>query len=144
MKTLPFVTTTISANKTVAQVQAMLIGAGAGQILIEAKNGEVVGLSFKIMVNMAGNEVEIPVKMPARIDAVEKLLPAKKENWRRREQASKVAWRIIYHWTKAQLAIIDTGMVDIAEVFMPYIRLAKGDTVYEKLKAGEMTKLLNS
>lgn len=48
-----------------------------------------------------------------------------------REQARRVAWRQLYRWVQAQVALIQTGMVKTQEVFMPYLRTSTGQTVYE-------------
>ena len=49
-----------------------------------------------------------------------------------REQANRVAWRQIVRWVEAQVAIIDTGMVHRAEVFLPYlVESEKGPTMFE-------------
>lgn len=37
------------------------------------------------------------------------------------EQANRVAWRIAHDWLRAQLAIIDAGMVTLPEVMFPYL-----------------------
>jgi hypothetical protein len=36
------------------------------------------------------------------------------------QQAERIAWRQILRWLQAQLALIETGMVDAPEVFFPY------------------------
>jgi hypothetical protein len=38
----------------------------------------------------------------------------------KREQAARIACRIIPNWEEAQLAIIETGLVDLKQVFLPY------------------------
>jgi len=45
-----------------------------------------------------------------------------------------VAWRQILRWIEAQLALVDTEMVQIQEVFMPYLQMNTGQTLYEKLE----------
>ena len=48
----------------------------------------------------------------------------------RREQAYRTAWRIIKDWVDAQMALLETEMVDFEEVFMPYI-LSGRETLYQ-------------
>lgn len=50
------------------------------------------------------------------------------------QHANRVAWRIIKDWIEAQLAIVEAGMVDMAEVFMPYQLMSSGETMYEVMQ----------
>ena len=50
------------------------------------------------------------------------------------EQARRVAWRQILRWVQAQMALIEVGMVDIKEVFMPYIMVSQEQTLYDQIK----------
>lgn len=47
------------------------------------------------------------------------------------DKARRVAWRQIYRWVQAQLALVDTEMVKVEEVFFPYIQTKNGHTLYE-------------
>jgi peroxiredoxin family protein len=51
-----------------------------------------------------------------------------------KEQAERVAWRILKDWVEAQMALLDIEMVKMEEIFMPYIVDQKGQTLYEKLE----------
>jgi hypothetical protein len=42
-----------------------------------------------------------------------------------------VAWRQILRWVQAQMALVETKMVKVEEVFLPYIQGPGGQTVYE-------------
>ena len=58
----------------------------------------------------------------------------------RRQQATRVAWRILKDWIEAQLALLDTGMVELEEIFLPY--MLQGDqTLYQALQAGNFKAL---
>ncbi|MDD4980682.1 MAG: hypothetical protein PHC54_05390 [Candidatus Omnitrophica bacterium] len=51
------------------------------------------------------------------------------------QQAKRVAWRQILRWVEAQMALVETNMVKIQEVFMPYIQMTiSGQTLYEKIE----------
>lgn len=123
-------TTSISAEKTVYEIQSKLAKAGAHQILHEYDGfGNVSALSFRINTKF-GN---VAFRLPANISAVEAVL---KRQFRRgkfstTEQATKVGWRILKDWVEAQLALVETGMVTIEQVFLPYAQDNKGQTVYE-------------
>jgi hypothetical protein len=48
-----------------------------------------------------------------------------------REHAERVAWRHLLRWVQTQLAMVDAGMVQTREVFLPYLQEASGMTVFE-------------
>lgn len=129
-------TTEISPETTVAQITKLLMQKGASAILTEMENGTVEALSFKYKVG----DNFLPFRLPCRWKNIETLL-AKRANlhgWspaKRREgiqlKAKRVAWRQILRWIEAQLALVDTSMVKIEEVFFPYIQAPDGETLFE-------------
>lgn len=130
-------TTKVSATSTAAEIQTLLVEAGARQVLTEYDDTrEVSGIHFILPVSGQS----IPFKMPVR---VEKLTAhfAKKRSLRygkratrdsARDKAKRVAWRQLLRWVEAQLAFIDAGMASTEEVFMPYIEVVPGKTMYER------------
>jgi len=133
-------TTKIEAGKTVAEIQALL---GSSQLVrathAEYKDGKVVALGFVILVNGS----DLPFRLPARIEPVFRHLQRRRSPSHRLraadrdlEQAVRVAWRQILRWVQAQLALVECGMVDIAEVFLPYALLPDmRTTLWQKLQA---------
>jgi hypothetical protein len=138
-------TTSISGEKTVSEIQAKLAQAGARQVLHEYDPlGNVSALSFRIQTQFG----EIAFQLPANISAVEATLKKQARSGkipRRFEndpaQAARVAWRILKDWVEAQLALIETGMVTVEQVFLPYAQNAIGQTVYESLLEKRFTGL---
>ncbi len=125
-------TTTISVEKTINEIQKILSTHKAKAILTEYDDfGQVSVLSFKIE-TIHG---EIGIKLPARQDNVLKILQIqKKKNTKikaTKDQAERTAWRNIKDWIDAQMALVDTEMVEIDEVFLPYILNKNGSTLYE-------------
>lgn len=51
-----------------------------------------------------------------------------------KEQAERVAWRILKDWVEAQMALLDIQMVRFEEIFLPYIETGNGQTIYERLE----------
>lgn len=107
--------------------------------MTEYENGEVVALSFKIITKQG----ELGIKLPANIDRVLQVLKnQRKKNSQvkdTREQATRTAWRIIKDWVDAQMAILDTEMVEMQEIFLPYILNNKGQTLYQVFKNNQLT-----
>jgi len=122
-------TTTVTAPKSIGEIQGMLVAHGATHILMDYKDGEAVGLAFMVKTNYG----EVPFSLPANIDRVQAVL--NKQRVRTtvgRELASRVAWRILKDWVRAQMAILETEMVTIDQVFLPYMQVGKqGKTLYE-------------
>jgi len=122
-------TTTVTAPKSIGEIQGMLVAHGATHILMDYKDGEAVGLAFMVKTNYG----EVPFSLPANIDRVQAVL--NKQRVRTtvgRELASRVAWRILKDWVRAQMAILETEMVTIDQVFLPYMQVGKqGKTLYQ-------------
>lgn len=127
-------TTMINPAKTVSEIQTILGSYGANAILINYEGGEVSAISFKISVN----NQDVPFLLPCRWKFIFKALTGrdyenvKPENWQKSiPQAKRVAWRQILRWVQAQLALTETNMVSIQEVFLPYMQSRTGKTLYE-------------
>lgn len=127
-------TTTIEAYKTVSEIENILVKHKATSIM-KNYNGEAIE-SLSFLVDVGYNQ--IPIKMPAKVDECLKVLQnEKKKNSKvkaTREQAERVAWRILKDWIEAQMALLDINMVKMEEVFMPYIVDKTGQTLFEKLE----------
>lgn len=133
-------TTQIDAGKTVAELSHLLGKAGCQKVLVDYDAGEPAALTFAITVQAR----PMFFTLPANIDGVLKALkrdrvPGKYQNI---AQARRVAWRIIKVWCEAQLAIIDAGQAQLAEVFLPYAQTPSGQTLYRAIESGNL-KLLN-
>jgi hypothetical protein len=50
------------------------------------------------------------------------------------EQALRVSWRILKDWVEAQIAIVETKMVQIEQVFLPYAIMPDGRMLYERVR----------
>lgn len=126
-------TTKIDADRTAGEIAKMLVKAGAKSVLTEYDKDDcyITSLSFKL--NVHGNDLAI--KLPCDWKPVLQILEDDKKVPRRliiREQAIRVAWRIVKDWVEAQLAIIETKMVKTEEVFLPYALTRNGETFFQK------------
>ena len=120
--------------RSLANIDRVLMKAGAAHIIKEIAEGEVVGVTFGIAID--GKEV--PFRLPARVPEVLKILElnlslrAKAETRRKLpEQAQRTAWKNVSDWIEVQLALIETGQVELKEVMMPYLDLGKRGTLFE-------------
>lgn len=134
-------TTEIAAEKSAAEVSSLLVQAGATSVSVRYDGGKIVGMMWTMRVGPG----ELPFTMPARVEPVYKLLLSRRTGYqddeakaRVRAQAERVAWRQLLRWVQAQLAMIEVGMAQRGEVFMPYIRHADGTTFYEYFESKQL------
>jgi len=71
-----------------------------------------------------------PAGLPSAVEEVQRIAEKQKAPKRDMEQAERVAWRNIYHWVVAQMALLETSMVSIDEIFLPYVTQQDGRTLY--------------
>jgi hypothetical protein len=138
-------TTQIKAEKTLAEIQIMLAKAKAQALMMEYEDGTPSALSFRIKTG-AG---VMSFRLPANIQKIYQVIIRNQRitlKLRTREQAARVAWRIMKDWLEAQLAIVEAEMVDLEQVFLPYAQNSTGATLYESLKSQDFSglALLNS
>ena len=129
-------TTTVDTFKTVSEIEYILVKHKAKSVMKEYEGESIVALSFMID---TGTQ-QIPIKLPARVEECLKVLKKeKRENPRKqikdtKEQAERVAWRILKDWIAAQMALLDIEMVKFEEIFLPYIVDKNGQTIFERLE----------
>lgn len=124
-------TTVVTVHRSIGEITEALVKAGARGIGQEYDDdGHVAGLEFAIPV--AGDMLRYA--LPVRAAAVAEVLTRQKVSpkYRERDHVERVAWRIMRDWVLAQLAIIETQMVTLPQVMLPYMRIDGDTTVYEK------------
>lgn len=118
-------TTSIAEDKTVAEIMGLLAGKGARSIKIDYDElNRPSALSFMISIQ----DWPVPFKLPCNFEGVFKTMKAERTRhvyqWERdpknKEQARRVAWRIIKDWVAAQMALIEAEQASLAQVFLPY------------------------
>lgn len=120
-------TTKVDVYTTIGAIQGCLVKHGARKIMQDYDaEGRPQALMFAIdtQFGMRG------IKLPANVDAVHKVL-AKQKVKCDREQAERVAWRILKDWVEAQMAILESEMVQMDEIFLPYMIGKDNQTAYE-------------
>ena len=131
-------TTQIAPTKTIGEVQALLAKHGASRIATDYTDGQPCGLTFALTTAHGLRLFTLPVD----VDAMHRLLRSElragrlKNNKSRavmesREQAERVAWRVIKDWLAAQLALVQTEMAALDQVMLPYLHADNsGRTLY--------------
>ena len=127
-------TTSVPVSRTVAQVQAKLVEHGARAVMMEYDNqGRISALAFKVRTPNG----EIPIRLPIDATATLKVLQRQAANrevpgrYANEAHAYRVAWRIIKDWVEAQMSLLETEMVKMEQIFLPYIITPGGQTVYQ-------------
>lgn len=133
MEYLKNYTTMIDATKTVGEIQELLAKSGAKQIMILYENGHPKGVCFSIQTSNGLQGIKLPVnveKMYALLKKIKKQSPQKqiRDTY---EQAERTAWRNVKEWISIQLSFIATEMVNLDEVFLPYLLNNQNKTIYE-------------
>lgn len=132
-------TTQVPPQKSVNEIQNLLVEYGATAILTEYENGEVVAVSFK---HKTG-DMEIPYRLPSKWQEVKKLLIKHRKTYKLSALdavAKRIAWRQTRRWVEAQLAYVQTNQVKFEQVFLAYIQVGP-QTLYERLEGNQFKML---
>ncbi len=127
-------TTKIDSYKTISEIQQSLAGHKAQKIIIDNdSDGNPVGLTFCIL----WKENMQAFTLPCNFNGVLKAMYNNKKVPRAqctKEQALRVGWRILKDWVEAQMAIIESELASMQEVFLPYAITKSGETVFKHLE----------
>ncbi len=127
-------TSTVDVYTSLGKIQGALAAHGARQIMVDYDSaGQPVGVKFAI---------ETPngrrgFMLPANIDGVWGVFQRQKVK-ADRAQAAKTGWANLRDWVLAQMAIIEAGMAQMDEVFLPYLTDGRGNTVYGLYQSGKL------
>jgi hypothetical protein len=125
-------TTQVPVDRTVAEITRILVGQGASAVQTEYAACLATAVAFTLGSPRGADTYRIP----ARADRVLVLLERQKEagmiapRFATKDQAARVAWRIVKDWLEAQFAIVAANMADYDEVLLPY-QLRNGRTFYD-------------
>ncbi len=127
--------TKVPVSRTISQIQAKLVEHGARAVMMEyGDDGRIKALSFEVPMP---DGKKLPIRLP--IDAASTLRVLKRQvadreipaGYARDDHAYRVAWRNIFHWVSAQMALLETEMVKMEEIFLGYVLIGEGKTMFE-------------
>lgn len=127
-------TTKVPANRSIEEIQVALVRAGASGVLYEYEkgNGRIEALKFKLP--FKGKEVGFALPVNWRLfEAVLKKQEIPRSN--DEDYVYRVAWRCLRDWVLAQMALYETQMVELPQVFLPFAQGKNGKTVYEAIES---------
>lgn len=141
-------TTKIDANKTILEIENILVKFGATDVWKQYNKGIVVALNFVVDTDFG----KMPFRLPLKIQEIRQTLARQVQkgniNLPKRllqddKHSINVGWRIIKDWIDAQLSLIELEQVTIEQVFLPYAYdMANDKTFYEALKERKFAGML--
>lgn len=125
-------TSEVNAYKSLGEIQEALAKHGARRIMTDYNSeGRPSGITFAVETPLGLRAFCLPANVEG-VKAVMLRQHVKADD----VQVERTAWRNIRDWVLAQMAIIEAGMVQMEEVFLPYMTDAKGNTVYQLYQGG--------
>jgi hypothetical protein len=134
-------TTETPASRSIQEIQDALVKHGASGVLFEYEHGtgRIAALKFKLLVGTEDVGFALPVDWQ-KFKAVlveQRVLTGKTKN--NDDRAYRTAWRCIRDWVLAQMALYETQMVDLPQVFLPYAITKDGvSTLYDRVLKGNL------
>ena len=122
-------TTSVPAMRTIGQVQGKLAEHGAKAVMMNYEQGRVSSLAFQVDGPAGPLSIKLPVDLKATLRVMER--DGLQQRYLTEDHAYRVSWRIVKDWLEAQMALLDTEMVKMEQIFLPYIITRDGNTVYE-------------
>lgn len=127
-------TSKVGVYESLGEIQGALAAHGARQIMVEYDgDGKVMALAFSIDSPMGRRAFSLP----ANVEGVRAVM-AKQGVKDINGQAERTAWRNVRDWVLAQMAIIEAGMAQMDEVFLPYLTNGNGQTLYQLYQGGAL------
>lgn len=126
-------TTKVPAHQSIKEIQDSLVSHGATGCLFEYEKGtgRISALRFRLPVD----EKDLAFSLPVNWRNFQEVLKEQQVvRWNDEDYCYRVAWRGIRDWVLAQMALYETMMVELPQVFFPFATNNKGQTMYENLK----------
>ncbi|MDQ3917194.1 MAG: hypothetical protein M3348_01715 [Acidobacteriota bacterium] len=123
-------TTEVEPTKTAGEIIGILAAKGAQSIMIDYRQGEPTGIAFKIAVRGRDVGFRLPCNVEGAYKAMQRMNIAPR--FKEEGQAKRTAWRILKNWVEAQMAIIECGQAEMAEVFLAYAITETGQTLFQR------------
>lgn len=108
-------------------IQKMLVSHGAKQIMFDYESGLATGIMFTVQ---TPNGL-LPIKLPVRIEKIKQVFKNDGVRYKDELQPYRTGWKNIHDWIAAQMAMLDTEMVKMEEIFLPYMATQDGQTYFE-------------
>ena len=132
-------TTQIAVEKTIGEIEIILVKFGARGIMKEYKGSKVDGLMFYL----EKDNQKIPFKIPMSLQKSRRVVEAAVKERKlarkflseplRSDQGERIAWRIIKDWIDSQLSLLEMNFAEPIEILLPYAYdMNEKKSLYEK------------
>lgn len=140
-------TTNVGANRSIEEIQTSLVKHGAMGVMYEYEQGtgRIHALKFLLMVKEQKVSFSLPVnwRMFQEVLKREEVSKAgsrahRKRSWDYQDEdyCYRVAWRCLRDWVLAQMALYETQMVEMPQIFLPFA-VINGQTLYDQVSNGK-------
>lgn len=124
-------TTTVPANRSIEEIQTALVSHGAKGVMYQYEDdGRISAMRFVLEVNGEPWNYSLPVEWRK---FQECLKQDDVRRWDDDDYCYRVAWRNIRDWVLAQMALYETQIVEMPQVFLPFANDSSGKTLYEQV-----------
>lgn len=124
------------AAQSVKEIQEALVKAGASGMLFEYEKGTGRIEALKFILPVGSNKVgfALPVNWRRFQAVIEQEGIGKSSD---EDYVYRVAWRCLRDWVLAQLALYETQIVELPQIFLPFAVGKDNQTLYEKVIQGK-------
>lgn len=128
-------TTKLSALQCVAKIQETLIAHGAvGIQMLYDTDKRIASLAFALPFKSGQN---LSFQLPCEWRKFQQVLRDQRiSRANDDEYAYRVAWANLKDWVLAQMALYETQIVSMPQIFLPFLE-HKGKTLYESIEGGQ-------
>ena len=122
--------------QSVAKIQECLVDHGAIGFAMqyEKGTGRISSLHFRIDVKGQNISFSLPVNWKKFQECL------KRDNvsrWNEDDYCYRVAWANLRDWVASQMALLETEMVELPQVFLPFAVGQNGQTLYDTVLEGQ-------
>lgn len=125
-------TTKVPVSRTVGEIQEMLQKGGATGVIMEYEKGtgRITGVAFKMDFTGHTMVFSLPIRWRQAKEVMER--ERNPRAWDE-DYCYRVAFRIVRNWLEQQMALIEIEMVEMREIFLPYMVQKDGQTLYQNI-----------
>ena len=125
-------TTQVPANRSIEEIQNSLVAHGATGFMLEYEKGTGRISALKFILDLEGQM--LPFQLPVQWRMFQAVLKSQRvTRWNDEDYCYRVAWRVLRDWIMAQMALYETKMVSIPQIFLPYAVTKDGRTLFERM-----------
>ena len=126
--------TTVPVHRTADEIMSILRRNGARRIMADYDDrGDITAIVWAVEHPDYGI---LPFRLPVRPEKTLQVMRNDHVAFRylNMDHAKRVAWRITKDWIRAQMALLQTEMVRMEELFLPYMLTGAKRTMFEELQ----------